>query len=178
MPPIEDTALGPPVKLTVRERIDAAANTVLALSELTGKEPEVQPEEETLARDLFVEGRDPTPVEMQMPGSVLKLKALLDEYDHSLIKDAGKIRNYVVNRLIEESQTVDPKVRIKALELLGRLSDVGAFTEKHVVSIVHQPTAEIENRIKEALDRLKNIQGGVIQHTNKEENIQDVEPLQ
>jgi len=176
MPPLEDVVLGPPVKLTIRERIDAAANTVIALNELAGTEPTTTPEEETLARDLFAEGRDPTPVEMQMPGSVLKLKALLDEYDHSLIKDAGKIRNYVVNRLIEESQTEDPKVRIKALELLGRLSDVGAFTEKHVVSIVHQPTSEIEARVKEALNKLQTIQQGVIQ--TKPTDIQDVEPLQ
>jgi hypothetical protein len=86
---------------------------------------------------------------MEMPGVVRHLDLMLTEYDYSLIEDADRIRNYVVNRLLEESR--DPKNAMKALELLGKLSNVNAFTERREVTVTHQSTEDLEQKLKDSL---------------------------
>jgi hypothetical protein len=58
--------------------------------------------------------------------SVMHLKSILSEYDQVVVNSAVQIRTYVTNKLIEETTHPDPKIRIRALELLGK--SVGIFT--------------------------------------------------
>jgi hypothetical protein len=60
----------------------------------------------------------------------------------------------VTNRLLEESQNPDPRIRIRALELLGKHSDVGLFTDRSEVTITHQSTDELKARLRSKLQRL------------------------
>ena len=50
----------------------------------------------------------------------------------------------------------DPRVRIRALELLGKISDVGLFAEKSEVTITHQSTEELRNKLRSKLAKLIN----------------------
>ena len=43
-----------------------------------------------------------------------------------------------------------------ALELLGKISDVGLFAEKTEVTITHQTTDDLKERLREKLTRLVN----------------------
>jgi len=69
-------------------------------------------------------------------------------------KNAVEIRMLVTNRLLEESRNPDPRVRIRALELLGKISDVGLFTDRSEVLVTHQSTDELRAKLKEKLQRL------------------------
>ena len=149
IPPIERVPIEPLPPLSERERIHAAAMTAISLFQLGDESITMTEEDENIARDAFTEGRKLTPYEMQMPGVVMKLDALLSEYDYSIIEDANRLRNYVVNRLIEES--TDKKNGLRALELLGKLSDVGLFTDRKEVLITHQSTEDLEKRLQESL---------------------------
>ena len=64
------------------------------------------------------------------------------------------MRHTVTNRLLEESQNPDPRIRIRALELLGKHSDVGLFTDRSEVTITHQSTDELKARLRAKLQRL------------------------
>lgn len=150
-PPLETVPIQSLPPLSEREQIDAAVTTVLSLMQL-GDDVELTPEHEEIARDIFVEGRAPTKYELTQPGVVLKLGALLNEYDYDLLKEADSIRNFVVNRLIEESQV--PKNAMKALELLGKLTHVGLFTERKEVTITHQTQEDVERRLASAFSVL------------------------
>ena len=150
-PPLEIVPIEPLPPLSERERIHACAMTAIALQELGDSEINISEEDVHIARGLFTEGRDPTPNELKRSGVVMHLEALLTKYDYALIDDANRIRNYVTNRLIEESDHEDPKIRIRALELLGKLSNVGIFTEKHEIVISHQTTDVLEAQLKEHL---------------------------
>lgn len=157
VPPLERVPIEPLPPLSERARIHAAAQTVIAMmqleNELEGHPdtplPPPTEEEANIARSIFQDGRNPTPVELQMPGVVRQLDVMLTEYDYALIEDANRIRNYVVNRLLEESQ--NPKNAMKALELLGKLSSVGAFTERAEVTVTHQTTEDLEKKLKDSL---------------------------
>jgi hypothetical protein len=70
------------------------------------------------------------PPELYKGSVAIKLGALLNAYDGQVIDGAVQARNYITNRLLEISQCGDVKYELRAIELLGKLSDVGAFTEK------------------------------------------------
>jgi hypothetical protein len=157
VPPLERVPIEPLPPLSERERIRAGAQTAIALMRLENELggcpdapiPPPSEEEAQIARTIFRDARSPTRVEMEMPGVVRHLDLMLTEYDYSLIEDADRIRNYVVNRLLEESR--DPKNAMKALELLGKLSNVNAFTERREVTVTHQSTEDLEQKLKDSL---------------------------
>ena len=50
----------------------------------------------------------------------------------------------------------DPKLEIKALELLGKHSDIGLFTERSEITVHHTTSKGLEDSIKERIKRLMN----------------------
>jgi hypothetical protein len=75
------------------------------------------------------------------------LKALLEEYDFDVVRNAQQLRGYIKLKLIEKSDCGDNKVELKALEMLGKMSDVGAFVERIDINITHRTTEELENEL-------------------------------
>jgi hypothetical protein len=67
-----------------------------------------------------------------------------------------QLRHLVTNKLIIESENPDPRTRLRALELLGKISDVGLFAEKSEVTITHQTTDDIKERLRGKLAKLVN----------------------
>ena len=88
------------------------------------------------------------------PAALQLTKSLLEQYSHAVVDSAVQLRHLVTNRLIIESDNADPRVRIRALELLGKISDVGLFTERSEVVITHQSSTELENKLRDKLRRL------------------------
>lgn len=115
---------------------------------------EITEEDETLARQIVQDGRLPTRAEMTRPGAILKLEALLSEYDYEVVEDARRLRTYVTNRLLEESTGTNAKDRLRALEMLGKISDVGLFTERSEVVITNRSEKDLESELRESLAAL------------------------
>lgn len=154
IPPIERVPMDSSgMKLNDRDDIFASAATAEVLKEL-GDEIEVSDEDQVRAQELFESARPPTPHEKKLPGVMQHLNAMLTTYDHAIIEDAQQVRTYVTNRLIEESNDDDPKIRMRALELLGKVSDVALFTERKEITVKHQSDEELEDLILSKLDRL------------------------
>lgn len=99
--------------------------------------------------------------------SVMHLKSILSEYDQVVVNSAVQIRTYVTNKLIEETTHPDPKIRIRALELLGKVGDVGLFIERSEVTIKHKTTLELEASIKDRIAKLLDLR-------SKSEEVVDV----
>lgn len=90
------------------------------------------------------------------PASLQNVRAYLDEYGRAVVNHAVELRHTVTNRLIEESINPDPRIRIRALELLGKISDVGLFTDRTEITITHQTTDELRSKLRAKLQRLVN----------------------
>jgi hypothetical protein len=88
------------------------------------------------------------------------LQSLLNEYDKIVIKSAAQLRTYVTNKLLAETANPDPRIRLKSLELLGKVSDVGLFTDKTEITMRHRPTEELEQLLRERLTKV--IEGDVV----------------
>jgi len=69
------------------------------------------------------------------------------------------IRNYLVNRLLVETQDADTKYRLRALELLGKLQYVGAFNANIGLTQEGQATAkDMEAQLREKLSGLMKLE--------------------
>ena len=100
------------------------------------------------------------PEEIKVPATRLfntytasKLATILTEYDHQVVEDVAQMRTYVTNKLIEVSSCGDTKQELRALELLGKISDVGLFSEKTEIHVTHT-TGQLEHAIKDRINRL------------------------
>jgi len=72
------------------------------------------------------------------------------------VESAVSVRHLVTNKLILETENPDPRVRIRALELLGKISDVGLFAEKSEVTVTHQSTDDLKAKLRRKLEKLVN----------------------
>lgn len=88
------------------------------------------------------------------PTASLKfLDTLLSEYDRELIDSAVRIREYVKNKLLVESKNSNGNIRIRALELLGRMKDVGIFTDRMEVTYKTKSDEELMDELNRKLER-------------------------
>lgn len=157
----------PPMLGGLLDRVDAAVETVRLLAEhglpLT---PPTEGEQEIAARLVAAFATDPVltarkatvkNVAQLTPPTLLLTQSILRDYAHSVVTSATQIRHLVTNKLIQETENPDPKVRIKALELLGKISDVGLFSEKTEVTVTHQTTDDLRAKLKARLNALRDV---------------------
>jgi hypothetical protein len=81
---------------------------------------------------------------------------LVREFDFQAFADVQQARNYITAKLVRLSDCGDVKIEIKALELLGKHSDIGLFTERSEITVHHTSSQSLENSIKERIKRLMN----------------------
>ena len=82
--------------------------------------------------------------------------AFLRTYGQQLALDVNQVRAALTFKLMELANYGDPKVELKALELLGKHSDISLFTSKSEITINYKDPTELENAIKERVKRLMN----------------------
>lgn len=82
---------------------------------------------------------------------VARLDTMLSTLDEEIVNAAVRLRAYTVNKLLDETEHPDAKVRLKALELLGKVKDVGLFSEKVEITHRNKSDDEIEAEITRKL---------------------------
>ena len=142
-----------------RERTDAAVKTAELLELDTTPTEESHAQAEQMVYDL-AENESHASKQLTKKASTYKpatyheVKALLDEFSVRVVENAVQIRLLVTNKLLLESGNEDPKIRIRALELLGKITDVGLFTEKTEVTINQQSTQDLTASLRAKIRRL------------------------
>lgn len=95
---------------------------------------------------------------LRTPMSAAYASTMLQAYDWDYVAQAANIRSFVVTKLLDEAEkNPDAKHRLKALELLGKVSDVNLFENRVQISITQTPSVEIERRLAEKLKNLETI---------------------
>lgn len=88
-------------------------------------------------------------------GSVAeRIRTMLNEYNSHTVADAAEMRMVVTNKLLDLSMCGDPRIEIKAAEMLGKISDVGLFTEKTEITVTYNSVADIDNAIKDKVRKM------------------------
>jgi|TARA_R110000796_G_scaffold220434_3_gene336557 hypothetical protein len=150
-------------KLDLKKRAEAAANTALDLAEfgldlLPNKEDKDVAAKLTSAYASDPEKTSKTASAARMstltPASLVLTSNILSEFGRSVVESSVQIRHLVTNKLLLETENPDPRTRIRALELLGKISDVGLFAEKSEITITHQSTDDLKAKLRRKLEKL------------------------
>ena len=91
------------------------------------------------------------------PAAVQHLVGMLTAYDWQFMEQAKELRGYAVAKILEETKHPDAKVRLKALDMLGKVTEVALFTERITVKKEDVSDAELETRIKDKLNRFMQV---------------------
>lgn len=151
--------------MDLKERAAAACNTALQLS-AHGLDLTPNKEDTDTAAAILVEyAEDPektskrmTPNKMSAirPASLVMADNILQEFGQSVVESSIQIRHMVTNKLLLEAENPDAKIRLRALELLGKISDVGLFAEKSEITITHQTSDDLRAKLRGKLEKLVN----------------------
>jgi hypothetical protein len=181
----------PIAKAAPAQTIDAQVATADWLKDLGLDDDKVQTEAETqTARAAFVTlttGSTPASIQsaltnIQTPKAVQHLVGMLTAYDWEFVSQAKELRGYAVAKILEDCENPNANIRLKALGLLGKVTEVGLFTEKIEVKKTDLSEQEIDAKLKEKLAKFMNVSDASytdiepIEVTPKTLDATDVEP--
>ena len=167
--------------MDLRERAEAACNTIFEL-EKHGLDASPDDEANDVASTLltaYAENIEKTSNTITSnrfseltPAAIVQTNAIVKEFGQVVAAHAAEIRNTVINKLVLETENADARIRIRALELLGKMTDVGLFTERKEITVTHQNADELRERLREKLEVLKQNADGVYEVVEDEGSLQ------
>lgn len=93
---------------------------------------------------------------IKLPEAVQHLVGMLTEYDWEFVNQAKSIRAMIVTKLLEETKHPDARIRLKALQMLGNVTEVKLFTERVEVHKIDATEEELNARLQERLQKYLN----------------------
>jgi len=142
---------------TFEDRLASIANTAELLEELGAPVEATRGSlsEEAALIDKAIEQQTITPLKSSLPAA-LGAAAFLRAYGQSRALDIEQVRTALTNKLLEIADCGETKYELKAIELLGKHSDVGLFTERSEITVRHTNPESLESSIVERVKRLLN----------------------
>lgn len=87
-------------------------------------------------------------------GSALAhLDAMLTAYDWDFVTKAKEIRNYTVGKLLEIAESGSERGKLKSLELLGKVTEIGLFTHRLEITTKSLDDNTLEAVLREKLQK-------------------------
>jgi hypothetical protein len=119
----------------------------------------------TAARKVFAALATAQPVaetkhqltQLKTPEAVRHLVTMLSAYDWEFVEQAKELRGMAVAKILEETNHPDARIRLKALDMLGRVTEVGLFTDRIEVKRADLSDNEIDQKIKDKLNRFMGV---------------------
>ena len=152
--------LTPLEKLSPAETLNGKIHTADFLTSITADDEETISEaSETRALEAFsaVIAQSPDAKQkilaLQLPEEVRTSVAMLSQYQWEFVKQAEELRTMAVAKIVKETDHPDARIRLKALDMLGKVTEVALFTERVEVKKTDLSDEELEKRIKEKLGR-------------------------
>jgi len=146
--------------------IDAQVKTANWLKDLELDDEEAESKADAqAARKSFaslVTGQPPQNIQQALanvktPAAVQHLVGMLTAYDWAFVEQAKELRGYAVAQILEEVKHPDARIRLKALDMLGKVTEVALFTERVEIKKTEMSDTELENRIKDKLNKFMHV---------------------
>lgn len=164
---------------TFQDELAVAANTADLLESL-GAPIEVDLdtiEQEKALLDDVIQNRNTKPLN-NLP-TAYAASAFLRTYGQSMALDINQVRAALTNKLLEIADCGDTRHELKAIEMLGKHSDIGLFTDRSEININYNSPESLEAAIKERVKRLlgADVEEKNIFTTDLEEELGFKEPI-
>ena len=114
-------------------------------------------EEKTVDAFNALTTRDPNAkqklLELDLPEEIKSAVGMVTAYQWKFVEQAESLRSMAVSHIVKEIQHPDARIRLKALEMLGKVTEVALFTDRIAVKSEEVTDEELDARIKEKLGR-------------------------
>jgi hypothetical protein len=141
---------------TYIDELKVVANTQDLLEQLSGP-PEMNTEDAQKAAHLFEQSLKTQDKKVLNTQAVAYgAKQFLELYSKRLAFDMSEVRAALTHKLMELANCGDARFELKAIELLGKHSDIALFTERSEVTVNYKTSSDLEEAIKERVKRLLN----------------------
>lgn len=147
-------------KLTTAQTLDAQIHTADWLKEVTGEDDAIlERAQEQKAAEVFTSlvGNAPDAkqkvLSMQVPEEIRSTVAMVSAYQWKFLDQAEELRSMAVAKIVQETEHPDARIRLKALELLGKVTEVALFTDRVEVKHTELSDEELTDKIREKLSR-------------------------
>jgi hypothetical protein len=171
-------------KIDAVELLEGQIQTTDWLKELGASTDEevLEHAQEEIARDAFKAlVANPTEAKaalqkVTLPPAIQKIVGMLTAYDWAFVEQAKELRGMAVAKIVEETDHPDARVRLKALEMLGKVTEVGLFTERISVKKEDMSDDELDQKIRDKLAQLqKTVDAEATEIENRNADAEDVE---
>ena len=92
-------------------------------------------------------------LELDLPEEIKTAIGMVTAYQWKFIEQAEELRSMSVAKIVKETEHPDARIRLKALELLGKVTEVALFTDRISVKSEDVTDEELDARIKEKLGK-------------------------
>lgn len=161
---VSQSGFTPLEKLSPGETLNGKIKTADFLESITqDDEDTINEASETRAIEAFGSFISNSPdakqkiLELQLPEEVRSSVAMLSEYQWKFVQQAEELRSMAVAKIVKETDHPDARIRLKALDMLGKVTEVALFTERVEVKKVEQTSEELDAKIKAKLAKYMGI---------------------
>jgi hypothetical protein len=92
-------------------------------------------------------------LQLDLPEEIKAAVGMVTAYQWKFVEQAEELRSMAVSHIVKEIQHPDARIRLKALEMLGKVTEVALFTDRIQVKSEDVSDEELDARIKEKLGR-------------------------
>lgn len=92
-------------------------------------------------------------LQLDLPEEIKSAVGMVTAYQWKFVEQAENLRSMAVSHIVKEVQHPDARIRLKALEMLGKVTEVALFTDRIAVKSEEVSDEELDQRIKEKLGK-------------------------
>jgi len=155
-----DTAFTPLDDTTPAQTLSAQTKTSQWLSQFEDEDDEILSEaqqEKTVDAFNALTRSDPRAKEkllqLDLPEEIKAAVGMVTAYQWKFVEQAENLRSMAVSKIVKEIEHPDARIRLKALEMLGKVTEVALFTDRIAVKNEEVTDEELDARIKEKLGK-------------------------
>lgn len=156
----DQTPFTPLNDLSVSQTLSAQAKTSEWLKAFDDEDEEILSEaQQEKVADTFqaLTRQDPRTKEkllqLDLPEEIKSAVGMVTAYQWKFVEQAEELRSMSVAKIVKETEHPDARIRLKALELLGKVTEVALFTDRISVKSEDVSDEELDARIKEKLGK-------------------------
>ncbi len=163
--------------MSPKEELEVRARTIKLIADLQGKpiHPSDKDKDEAraLAKKMVEDPKGHIQFSNYKNETLAYLAGMVSQYDQMIVRDLADFKIFVVNKLVEQTESGNAKDVIAALKALGEVDGVDAFKRRSEVTVQIKPIDQVEKDLLAKLEKLERF----TKYADAQDII-DVEPTQ
>ncbi len=147
--------------MTPKQELEVRARTIKLIADLQGKpihpSDKDRDEARALAKKMVEDPKGHIQFSNYKNETLAYLAGMVSQYDQMIVRDLADLKIFVVNKLVEQTESGSAKDVITALKALGEVDGVDAFKRRSELTVQIKPIDQVEKDLLAKLDRLEKL---------------------